>query len=45
MEGNALLVYPDGEMQVHMGDSMLLPAKLGSYCMKGTFSALRSWVP
>ncbi len=45
LEGNARMTYPGGEMPVRMGDSLLIPAELGSYCMRGTFSALRSWVP
>jgi mannose-6-phosphate isomerase len=45
LEGSALMDYPDGMMRVRMGDSMLLPAMLGSYCLRGQFSALRTWVP
>ena len=45
LEGRAQLQYPGGEIQVRMGDSLLLPANLGSYCIIGTCSALRTWCP
>jgi len=44
-EGSATISYPDGERKVRMGESLLLPAALGSYRMDGIFTALRAWVP
>ena len=44
-EGSARIAWDGGNMPVSMGDSLLLPARLGAYTVEGTCTALRAWVP
>lgn len=45
VEGNGTISYSDGEEDIHMGDSILIPASLGEYCIKGRVKMIKSYVP
>jgi mannose-6-phosphate isomerase len=45
VEGNGLIKYDGGEEKIYMGDSILIPATLGEYELKGNFTLLKSYVP
>lgn len=45
VDGNGAIKYADGEEQIHMGDSILIPATLGDYELVGDFTLLKSYVP
>ena len=44
-EGACEIVYDGGSMAVDAGDSIFVPASLGSYSIKGACQMLRSFVP
>lgn len=45
VDGNGTIKYNDGEEEILMGDSILIPASLGEYELIGDFSLLKSYVP
>ena len=45
VEGNGVIKYSDGEENIHMGDSIFIPATLGDYELVGDFTLLKSYVP
>lgn len=45
VDGNGSIKYKDGIEEIHMGDSMLIPATLGEYELTGNFTVLKSYVP
>lgn len=45
VEGNGEILYKDGEEEIKTGDSILIPATLGNYTLKGNMKLLKSYVP
>lgn len=45
LEGACELSYDGGSLKLDCGETVLIPACLGDYEMKGCFSAMRSYVP
>lgn len=45
VDGNGVIKYENGEEKILMGDSILVPAALGKYELKGNFTLLKSYVP
>lgn len=45
LEGEAEIIYDTGRIKVSKGESVLIPAALGKYSLKGNFEALKSYVP
>ncbi|AWK51144.1 mannose-6-phosphate isomerase [Clostridium beijerinckii] len=45
VEGNGVIKYSDGEVKIHIGDSIFIPATLGDYELIGDFTLLKSYVP
>lgn len=45
VEGSGEILYHDGCEKVNMGDSLLIPASLGEYTLKGNMKVLKSYVP
>ncbi|HIE03699.1 MAG TPA: class I mannose-6-phosphate isomerase [Candidatus Latescibacteria bacterium] len=45
IEGEGLLVCGEGSLEVHKGETLLLPADLGGYRLEGRLVALLSFVP
>ena len=46
LEGNAEFIFGDGnKIKAKMGESVLIPASIGSYYIKGSFKALKTYVP
>ncbi len=43
--GDAKIAYSGGEMMVREGDSVVIPAYLGGYCVEGKSRFLKSFVP
>lgn len=44
-EGEAEINYSGGKVQAARGESILIPAALGEYSIKGSFKALKTYVP
>jgi mannose-6-phosphate isomerase len=44
-EGAGEIKFRDGVVPVKRGESLLIPATLGSYTMEGNFKALKAYVP
>ncbi len=44
-EGTGEIRYSDGTVPVNCGESVLIPATLGEYILKGEFQALKAFVP
>ncbi|WP_331488021.1 type I phosphomannose isomerase catalytic subunit [Caminicella sporogenes] len=45
VEGHGEIVFKDGSESIKMGDSLLIPAFLGDYILKGKMKLLKSYVP
>lgn len=45
VEGSGEILYHDGCEKINMGDSLLIPASLGEYTLKGNMKVLKSYVP
>lgn len=45
VEGNGEILYKDGKEEIKTGDSILIPATLGNYTLKGNMKLLKSYVP
>ena len=45
LEGKAMVTYLRGRIPVKAGESILIPASLGKFAMKGDFKALKMYVP
>ena len=45
MEGNGKIVSSGNELEIKLGDSILIPASLGKYTLEGNFTLLKSYVP
>lgn len=45
VEGNGVIYFDNGELEIKKGDSLLIPATLGKYEFKGTMELLKSYVP
>lgn len=45
VEGSGKILYKDGEEDIKIGDSVLIPASLGEYAFTGTMKILKSYVP
>jgi mannose-6-phosphate isomerase len=45
IEGEGEILYGGASVKVHRGESILIPAAMGSYTLKGNFHALKSYVP
>lgn len=45
VEGSGIIKHDKGEEQINIGDSMLIPAKLGRYEIIGELKLLKSYVP
>lgn len=44
-EGEAEIIYEDGVTLVKAGETVLIPAYLGSYILSGNFKALKAYIP
>jgi len=44
-KGTGRIIYNDGEEEINAGDSILVPAALGKYAIKGNLSLLKSYKP
>ncbi len=45
VEGSGIIRYKNGEEKIKIGDSVLIPAKLGEYEIIGNLKLLKSYVP
>lgn len=45
VDGSGKIIWGEEELQINFGDSILIPAFLGEYTLKGEFSLLKSFVP
>ena len=45
VEGNGKIVSSGNELEIKLGDSILIPASLGEYTLEGNFTLLKSYVP
>lgn len=45
LEGGAIISYLNGRISVKAGESIFIPASLGTYTIKGKFTALKMYVP
>ena len=45
VEGNGEILWNEGSLDIKKGDSILIPAYLGEYELKGSFTLLKSFVP
>ena len=45
VEGNGKIISLENELDINMGDSILIPASLGEYTLEGNFTLLKSYVP
>lgn len=45
VEGNGKIVSSGNELEIKLGDSILIPASLGKYTLEGNFTLLKSYVP
>lgn len=45
VDGDGKISYNDGEISVHKGETVLIPAELGKYSISGNFKALKTYVP
>lgn len=45
VEGSGKVKSGDYELDINLGDSILIPAALGSYVLEGNFTVLKSYVP
>lgn len=45
VEGQGEIIYKDGIEKISCGESLMIPAKLGEYEIKGTVKLLKSYVP
>lgn len=45
VEGSGEILYKDSIEKINKGDSILIPAALGTYTLKGQMSLLKSYVP
>ena len=45
LEGKAMVNYLNGRIPVKAGESILIPASMGKFTMKGDFKALKMYVP
>lgn len=45
VEGSGEILYNNGSEKINMGDSLLIPASLGEYTIKGNMKILKSYVP
>lgn len=45
VEGTGEILYKDGIEKINKGDSVLIPATLGQYTLKGKMKLLKSYVP
>lgn len=45
VEGNGVIYFDNGELDIKKGDSILIPANLGKYEFKGNMELLKSYVP
>lgn len=45
VEGNGEIIWDNGSLKIKMGDSILIPAYLGKYELRGEFTLLKSFVP
>ncbi len=44
-EGEGIIKYEDGTIQIVRGESILIPASMGFYSLEGSFKALKAYVP
>ncbi|WP_127836496.1 mannose-6-phosphate isomerase, class I [Clostridium prolinivorans] len=45
VDGEGEIIYKDGSEKIKKGDSLMIPAALGSYEIKGNIKLLKSYVP
>lgn len=45
VEGNGEILYKDGKETIDLGESILIPANLGEYEIKGNLKLLKAYVP
>lgn len=45
IEGEGEIEYSGGTVKLQLGESVLIPAEMGEYTLKGDFKALKSYVP
>lgn len=45
VDGSGEIIYNGGSEKINMGDSLLIPASLGEYKLKGSMKLLKSYVP
>lgn len=45
VEGNGKIVSSGNQLEIKLGDSILIPASLGEYTLEGNFTLLKSYVP
>lgn len=45
VEGSGEILYKEGMVKINYGDSVLIPASLGTYTFKGKMSLLKSYIP
>lgn len=45
VEGNGEVLYKHGKEEIKIGDSILIPATLGNYILKGNMKLLKCYVP
>lgn len=43
--GSGMISWNDGELSIRAGESILIPAAMGSYSLSGKFTALKAYVP
>ncbi len=45
MEGQGDIIYDNGAEPINVGDSILIPASLGEYRLRGNMKLVKSYVP
>lgn len=45
VDGKGIIYYDKGEVDFKKGDSILIPATLGEYCVRGNCKLIKSYVP
>lgn len=45
IEGSGEISWSEGKLQIKRGDSILIPASLGGYCISGEIYTLKTYVP